>query len=164
MCKRLPDLQIFIQKVKIKDNQLTITWLLWDHKRLFIGAQRCYCNILVEQDSFKTKCIQLLPYLCHYGGSIKKSCSKRLRMAMFGDCCSLNKFVAIKISVINVFLVKQTKILIQFSFPNFYTNGDVDMFVSINIWTCQRKYDKWFQVKVWKPMLTNGPTSCLMIT
>jgi hypothetical protein len=54
-------------------------------------------------------------------------------MAMFGDCCSLNKFVAIKISVINYFPIKQTKILIQFSFPNFYTNGDVDMFVGINI-------------------------------
>jgi hypothetical protein len=39
----------------------------------------------------------------------------------------------------------------------------VDMFVGIEIWTCQRKFDKWFQMKVWRPMLTNGPTSCLRI-
>jgi len=54
-------------------------------------------------------------------------------MAMFGYCCSLNIFGAIKISVINLSPIKQTKILIQFSFPNFYTNGDVDMFVGIDI-------------------------------
>jgi len=87
LCKRLSDLQIFIQKVKIKDGQLPIAWFLWDHRRLFIGVHGHYCW---------TRCIQLLAYLCCYGGSINNSCSKRLRMAMFGHCHSFNDSVPSK--------------------------------------------------------------------
>ncbi len=86
LCKRLSNLQTFIQNVKFKDGQLTIAWFLWDHRKLFIGVQGCYYNTFVEQDFLKTRCSQLLTYLCCYGGSIKNSYSKRLRMAMFCHC------------------------------------------------------------------------------